>query len=125
MSTTVDGVTHNAALKDVMYTPGITRNQIYISKVQRNGFRVLVDDDLSHAMHGRMDLQQNSSGEVKVCWFETRNGLHQAVGCVRLNQAHLTHTASVGSLYLIIGNASSKVLQKSAQYVKVIVNGSL
>lgn len=43
MITTMDGVTHNVALQEVMHTAEIVQILISISQVRRTGFRVLIE----------------------------------------------------------------------------------
>lgn len=67
-----------------------------------------------------MDLQQKSSVQVRMCRFETREGLYEVVPCVCVIQKHPTQTEFVCLWHRSLGHASNKMLQMSAHYMKVI-----
>lgn len=75
----VDGLKHDVALPDVIYTPGIMNSLIFKAQVWKNRFPVMMGDGLNNARRGRMDLKQKSSGRVGMCGFETSKGLYEPV----------------------------------------------
>lgn len=125
MAAVVDGIKHNITLNDVVCAPKIMYNLIPIAETRKRNFRVRIDDDHENATVERMELYHEPTGKVKMCGFETANGLYQAVAQVYVNEAHVGRNKTVGAWHERLGHKSSELLRASVPHVHGIDRNEL
>lgn len=63
MASVVDGTKQNITLNDVIGSPKIMHNLIFIAQARKRNFRVRIDDDPENAIVGRMELYHKPPGQ--------------------------------------------------------------
>lgn len=87
---------HHFTHNNVLYTPQIVRNLIFIAQARQNQFTVPINDNPRNGTCRRTDLYHKPLGKITMCGFETHEWLFKAVTRVCSNYALIFRTKPLG-----------------------------